>query len=412
MGTDDQRPPYRTYRSSGGGDDPIERRARARARGDDLQPHDDPAVPEEVERPVVILPGVADPPVRPPPARPGAPRRRPDAPIRERPTRTRPRRSVRRPILLVLAAVALALVGWVVYGFLQFRGSLDEANARVDKATRAELAGGGSLLTSSSTILLLGSDRRPGAAGASRSDSAMLVRVDPGRNRFVLLSIPRDLRVPIPGHGVDRINAAFTIGGPALAIATVRALTSTPIDHVAVIDFAGFRSLIDALGGVTVENPTKIVSNSFDGVTWRFAKGDIHLDGRHALAYARVRENTLDPRDTDVSRGLRQQRVLGAIKRSLASPSTIFSLPSVGRAIGKPLATDLSASDMLAVGWRALRSSHTLHCRLGGTITTVDGASELIASPENRRVLLTFLGRSAPVAPSRSDPFSPGCSYD
>ena len=405
MEDDDQRPPYRTYRASGSGDDPIERRARARARGDDLQPAEVPQAPPE--QPIVVLPGTDGRPLRPL----GDPARRPrERPRRERPRRLPRQRSIRRPLLLGIAALLIFLIGWVVYGFLQFRSSIETANGRVDRATRAQLADGGSLITSPSTILLLGSDLRPGGSGASRSDSTMLVRIDPGRNRIVLLSIPRDLRVPIPGHGVDRINAAYTIGGPALAIATVRELTTVRVNHVAVVDFAGFRSLIDALGGVTVENPTKIVSNSFDGVHWRFAKGNIHLDGRHALAYARVRENTLDPTDTDISRGLRQQRVLGAIKRSLVSPSTLFSLPDVGRAIGRPLTTDLSASDLLAIGWRAMRSSTTLHCRLGGTITTIGGASELIASPENARVVLTFLGRSAPVAPAKTDPFSPGCS--
>ena len=405
MEDDDQRPPYRTYRASGSGDDPIERRARARARGDDLQPEEEPAAPPEL--PIVVLPGTDG----RPPRTPADPARRPrERPRRKDRRRLRRRRSIRRPLLLGIVALVLLLIGWVVYGFVQFRSSIEQANARVDAATRAQLADGGSLITSPSTILLLGSDLRPGGSGASRSDSTMLVRVDPGRNRIVLLSIPRDLRVPIPGHGVDRINAAYTLGGPALAIATVRELTTVRVNHVAVVDFAGFRSLIDALGGVTVENPTKIVSNSFDGVQWRFAKGNIHLDGRRALAYARVRENTLDPTDSDISRGLRQQRVLGAIKRSLVSPSTLFSLPDVGRAIGEPLTTDLSASDLMAIGWRSMRSSQTLHCRLGGTITTIGGASELVASPENARVVLTFLGRSAPVAPSKAAPFSPGCS--
>src|SRR5262249_33127789 len=155
------------------------------------------------------------------------------------------------------------------------------------------------------------------------------------------LSIPRDLRVEIPGYGTDKINAAYAAGGPPLTIRTVRQLLgpNVPINHVMVVGFAGFRDLIDSLGGVTIDNPTKIVSNSFDGHPWRFARGTLHLDGRHALAYARVRENTLDGSDSDVTRGLRQQRVLSALTSRLASVSTLFHLPSVGKAIGNPLST-------------------------------------------------------------------------
>jgi LCP family protein required for cell wall assembly len=256
---------------------------------------------------------------------------------------------------------------------------------------------------------VLGSDRRPDG-GPGRSDSILLVRVDPGRNRIAELSIPRDLRVTIPGHGDDRINAAYTLGGPALAIQTVRALTGIPVNHVALVDFSGFRELVDALGGVTIDNPSKIISNSFDGHPWRFGRGRLHLDGRHALAYARVRENTANPSDNDLTRGLRQQRVLQAIASGLASPGTLLHLPRVGSAIGKPLTTDLSANDLMELGWRQLRASSTLHCRLGGTITSVGGASELIGGDENRSVILAVLGKSAPLPAPAGDTFGAGCT--
>jgi LCP family protein required for cell wall assembly len=311
-------------------------------------------------------------------------------------------------MLAVLGAL-LVLVLWVGYGYSQFRSSLDDANKRIDEPTRAALTPGGSLLSKASTMLVLGSDRRPGD-GSGRSDSILLVRVDPARNRIAQLSIPRDLRVTIPGHGDDRINAAYATGGPALAIKTVQALTGIEINHIVLVDFSGFRELVDALGGVTFDNPEKIISNSFDGHPWRFGRGTLHLDGRHALAYARVRENTANPADNDLTRGLRQQRVLQAIAHGLASPSTLLHLPSVGSALGKPLATDLSANDLLELGWRQMRASRTIHCRLGGTITSIGGASELIGGDENRRVILAVLGQSAPLAARPGDTFAAGCT--
>ena len=187
---------------------------------------------------------------------------------------------------------------WVGYGYLRFRDAISKANDRLDPKTRAALTpDGGSILSTSTNVLVLGSDRRPGET-SSRSDSILLIRSDPGKNQIAELSIPRDLRVPIPGHGDDKINAAYAYGGPTLAIQTINDLLGqkdAPVNHVVLVDFGGFKDLIDSLGGITIVNPEKIISNSFDGVVWRFSKGSIHLDGRHALAYARVRENTRTP---------------------------------------------------------------------------------------------------------------------
>ena len=409
MPGDDAKRPFRVYRGRGGqAEDPIEQRARAGAAGSPAAPPSAPIEPPATPPPAPPVPPKGRPGVvvlpdeQPPPGTPRPPSRRPPRP-------TRRRWSVWRIIGIAVVSIALILVLWVGYGYWQFRGSLDAANKRVDAATRAALTPGGSPFSDVSTTLVLGSDVRPDG-GAGRSDSMMLVRVDPGRNTIAQLSIPRDLRVTIPGHGDDRINAAYTLGGPALAIKTVQDLTGIPINHVVLVDFAGFRELVDALGGVTIDNPTKIISNSFDGHPWRFGRGRLHLDGRHALAYARVRENLADPSDNDLTRGLRQQRVLQAIAHSLASTGTVFRLPSVGRTIGKPLTTDLSADNLLALGWRQMRASSTLHCRLGGTTTSVGGASQLIGGDENRRVILAVLGKSAPVAATPGDTFSAGCT--
>ena len=92
----------------------------------------------------------------------------------------------------------------------------------------------------------------------------MLVRTDPDEHRIALLSIPRDLRVEIPGRGPDKVNAAYAFGGPTLAIRTVQSLTGIPINHVIVVDFSEFKEVIDALGGVTINVPKPILSNKFE----------------------------------------------------------------------------------------------------------------------------------------------------
>ena len=112
----------------------------------------------------------------------------------------------------------------------------------------------------------------------------MIARLNPDRTVAAVASIPRDSWVDIPGHGHDKINAAYSFGGPSLLVATVENLTQIRIDHFAVIDFAGFRSMVDAVGGIDVgiDAPT-----SSDGVA--FHQGVNHLDGRAALAYVRQR---------------------------------------------------------------------------------------------------------------------------
>ena len=125
----------------------------------------------------------------------------------------------------------------------------------------------GLLISHPTTILLLGTDNSQigGRAGDSHSDSIMLLRTDPSHHRLYYLSIPRDLQVPIPGYGTQKINAAFQIGGPALAIKTIRTSSrASPINHVVVVNFADFKDLIDALGGIDVNVPKPIRSNRFD----------------------------------------------------------------------------------------------------------------------------------------------------
>ncbi|TMK66288.1 MAG: LytR family transcriptional regulator, partial [Actinobacteria bacterium] len=159
--------------------------------------------------------------------------------------------------------------------------------------------------------------------GSRHSDSIMLVRTDPGKHRIAYLSIPRDLRVEIPGHGTDKINAAFQFGGPTLALQTVKQLTGLDVNHVAFVDFAKFKELVDAIGGIEVDVPKPILSNRFDcpystsarcnaWPGWRFAKGKQHMNGQRALVYSRVRENKLDPSETDFARSRRQQQVVQA----------------------------------------------------------------------------------------------------
>jgi polyisoprenyl-teichoic acid--peptidoglycan teichoic acid transferase len=357
--------------------------------------------------------------------RPDADGRRPDRPVLPSERRRRPRG--RTVVLLVVLLMLVLAVAWLALGYLSVRKGVDEANERLPDNARAALASqDGLLMNQPTTIALFGTDHAQGIVGrgsARRSDSILLLRTDPSHNRIAYLSIPRDLRVDIPGHSASKINAAFQLGGPALALRTLRNFTGIPVNHVVVVDFADFTELIDAIGGVTLNNPTPILSNRFDcpystqercarWEGWRFRKGEIHLDGYHALIYSRIRENRLDPGETDITRGERQQRVMQAITSKIASASTLARLPTSGDDLAEPLATDLSTEQFLQLGWRKFRADDpkTLHCRLGGEPSSYGGESILVPSEDNRNVVSMFLGASAPQPPPRGQPFAPGCT--
>ncbi len=328
-------------------------------------------------------------------------------------------------IALGLVGLIVLFVAWGALGYVSFRSGVEKANGRLAPGVRARLAKQhGSLLSNPTTTLVIGTDggTAPGRGNAHRSDSLMLVRTDPGKHLLFYLSIPRDLRVDIPGYGPAKINAASQIGGPALTLATVRAFTGLPVNHVVVVDFDGFRKLIDALDGIEVNVPKRILSNKFDcpytrkrcetWPGWRFRKGPQHMDGRRALVYSRIRTNRLDPSDTDISRESRQQAVAQAVGAKIASFGTFLRLPFMGSSIAAPLATDLSAWQLAQLGWVRFRADthQSLHCRLGGEPASVGGESVLLGSEDNLGVISMFLGRSAPLPPPKGTLYGAGCT--
>lgn len=340
----------------------------------------------------------------------------------------RPRRrgwSWKRKTWVTLLALFLLLVVWSVAGYFSVRSGVSDANKRLPASARAVLKPQSGLILSSPTnILLLGTDHADnGQAGRSsdhHSDSMMLLRTDPGRHRLIYLSIPRDLGVQIPGLGYSKINAAMQAGGPKLAIKTVDNLfgSQLQINHVVVVDFGSFEKLINAVGGIDVNVPENILSNRFDcpydtqarcrqWPGWRFHKGVQHMNGHEALIYSRIRENTLNPADSDFSRAQHQQAVMQQTLSKMASVSTFLRLPFSGGDLMKPISTDLSTWDFMQLGWVKFRAGSVIHCRLGGSAT---GNGYITSTQENIQVIQEVLGHSAPQPPAPGTGlFGPGC---
>ncbi|HYP48834.1 MAG TPA: LCP family protein, partial [Thermoleophilaceae bacterium] len=251
--------------------------------------------------------------------------------------------------------LALAIVGWLLLSFVLFMVSAQLEDGVSERTERA-LSSGGSML-GGSTILVLGSDARGGDSidesqeGPGRADSIMLVRAAFGSVRK--LSIPRDVQVEIPGHGTNKINASYALGGAALTVETVESFLGNglEVNHVVEVDFEDFPELIDSLGGVTVNSKSRVCSPPFDNF-WKglnFKKGENKLDGERALGFARVRKNTCAPGEDDRDRAARQQEVLRAIGGKVRSPSTFVRLPLVSWRAPQALKTDMKGPSLMGL---------------------------------------------------------------
>jgi LCP family protein required for cell wall assembly len=259
----------------------------------------------------------------------------------------------------VLGYLALAAVGWVLISLLAFLVSAQIQRQDINDAAGTALDDAGYTLNSPNNVLVLGSDARtketqePGASvgGRGRSDTIMLMRAGGGASSR--LSIPRDTIVDIPGHGRDKINAAYAIGGPGLAIQTVKAYLGVEVNHLVEVNFANFPSFIDALGGIDYTGGCVVsrINGGFrnGGYTLRLRRGTNHLDGDQALALARTRKNECNPAENDVSRARRQQKILAAIKGRLLHPVTFLRLPLVSWQAPKAIQSDMAGPALLGL---------------------------------------------------------------
>jgi LCP family protein required for cell wall assembly len=292
----------------------------------------------------------------------------------------------------------LALVGaWLGLSLVLFLVSAHFERTPPPSDVAKVLKPAGYPLTSANNILVLGSDRRPkgskepGAdtSGPSRSDTIMLIRTGGGHS--ARLSIPRDTVVEIPGHGLQKINAAYAFGGPALSIEVVESLLHVPINHLVEVNFENFPQLIDAMGGVDYTGGC-IVANldggsRNGGFTLRLSKGTHRLDGKQALALARTRENLCAPDETDIQREEHQQALFNDMKSRLQSFSSLVRLPLIAWNAPPAIISDMSGPTLLGL-FGALAVGGTPPTRVlepSGTITLPDGEVGLSVSESERR---------------------------
>jgi LCP family protein required for cell wall assembly len=277
----------------------------------------------------------------------------------------------------VIRWILLAVLGWIALSVLVFLVSAQIQQGRVSDANHL-LGGAGYPAVSPNNILVLGSDVRtsstaePGAqtTGNGRTDSILLLRIGGGQNSR--LSIARDTIVDIPGAGRQRINAAYSIGGTALAVQTIEQYTGIDINHVMIVSFEDFPVLIDAMGGITYRGGCIVsrINGGFKngGYTLRLPAGKSHIDGEQALALARTRKNVCNRNEDDLTRARRQQKIVGAMKRRLLSPQAFARLPLISWNVPKALRSDMSGPTLLGL-FGALSVAGTPQTEILGTVS-------------------------------------------
>ena len=188
------------------------------------------------------------------------------------------------------------------------------------------------------SVLLLGVDERENDNG--RSDTMIVITVNPAKKSIKMLSIPRDTRTEIVGYDLeDKINHAYAYGGVPMAMATVENFLDIPLDHYVFINMEGFLKIIDTLGGVTIQNDMELTYNDY-----HFPEGEVTLNGEEALIFTRIRYE--DPRG-DFGRQIRQRQVIEAVLKKASSPTTILKATDLLEVVGENVRMNFSMKELI-----------------------------------------------------------------
>ncbi|MBD8521640.1 LCP family glycopolymer transferase [Lysinibacillus fusiformis] len=188
------------------------------------------------------------------------------------------------------------------------------------------------------SVLMLGVDERKDDSG--RSDTMIVITVNPEKQTMKMLSIPRDTRTEIVGHDtVDKINHAYAFGGVPMAVDTVENFLNIPIDYYVFINMEGFLQIIDTLGGVTINNDMDLTYDEY-----HYPKGELTLDGNEALIFSRIRYE--DPRG-DFGRQIRQRQIIEAVMKKASTPSTLLKATDMLTVLGDNVRMNFSVKELI-----------------------------------------------------------------
>lgn len=238
------------------------------------------------------------------------------------------------PFALLFCAFLIAAVAGAIFA----SSSLFEEEKPVVKKTDMMPSG------DKTVVMLMGVDEREDDVG--RSDTLMVATLDPKKKKAAILSIPRDTRVKIQGHGFDKINAAYAYGGHRLTQSTVENLLGVEMEHYVLINVNAFTKIIDAIGGVDINVEKRMYyEDPWDdngGLVIDLYPGQQHMDGETAITYVRYRDE-----EGDIGRIARQQKFMRAVMDKVTSPAIITKVPAIIREVVDSIDTDLSVKQMI-----------------------------------------------------------------
>lgn len=301
------------------------------------------------------------------------------------------RRSKKWPyIIWTLFLILIVLGGGAAYVAYKTKSSIDKTYLAAHGASKTKVA-----TSKPVSILLMGTDT--GALGRTdkgRTDTIMVVTINPQTKKATMVSIPRDTLVKIAGtNDTEKINAAYTVGGASTSMKTVENLLNVPINYYALINMGGLEKVVNAIGGVNVNVP---FSWSDSHTHMSFKKGKAHLNGKQALAFARMRYE--DP-NGDYGRQKRQQQVIQQIVKKVTKTGNVTMYQKLLNLMSSNMKTNLSFNDMVGLAENDKDSvKHVKKSSLKGVGAYIDAASyQVPASKTLQRtsdLLRTSLGMS------------------
>lgn len=302
--------------------------------------------------------------------------------------KTKKKKTARNVFIILLGIVVIAALGGTAF-VAKLANDFNSQAQKIANAFPEEEGRPAASKTGAKNILLLGSDSRGdgvdmaegGQASNQRSDTMMWVHIPADRKNITMMSIMRDTWVNIPGVGEAKINAAMAYGGVPLVVETLEGLFKNRIDHVAIVDFEGFKALTDSLGGITV--PVTVPFTTTHG-EHTFNAGPQLMNGDEALSFVRERYAFADG---DYQRVRNQQLFLKSVMSTVLTPATLTNpakiselVSNVSPYISVDKSLDAVTLGTLALGLRDIRSSNVISFTLPnlGTGTSADGQSIVI----------------------------------
>lgn len=289
-------------------------------------------------------------------------------------------------LLSIIGIFIVAAGGYALYLYSSVKSTANQMHEAVQLDSTHEKPNIGQ--SQPISLLLMGVDERAGDSG--RSDTLIAMTLNPQKKTMQMISIPRDTRTEIIGHGTtDKINHAYAFGGPKMAIETVENFTGVKMDYYIRVNMEALSALVDAVGGVTVQNNLDWYDEGYYKKGFHYAKGDLALNGKQALGYVRMRH--LDP-NGDFGRNDRQRQIITAVLNKATNISSVTRFNEILAALGDNVKTNLTFDDMIEIqkNYRDCRD-HIAQYEVKGTGAKINGVYYLQVSNEEKTKVAKML---------------------